>query len=194
MKRPRSIREEMRKNAIQARERLSAGEVEAFSARIVAHLLHHFPQAPGASIAFCWPVRNEPDIRAAIHAWREAGASAALPVVLAPGKPLVFRRWTPQTALLPDRHGIPCPADTPEVVPDVLIIPLNAFDAAGYRLGYGGGFFDRTLAVLEPRPLVIGAGFELGRVADIHPEAHDQPLDWLFTEKGGSRVGRGLVL
>mgnify|MGYP001407156688 CR=1 FL=1 len=125
--------------------------------------------------------------REALAAWRAAGAVAALPVVNAPDQPLAFRPWFPETPLYFDRYGIPTPAEGPWVVPDVLILPLNAFDAQGYRLGYGGGFFDRTLAHLRPRPLAIGVGFEINRVASIAPEAHDQRLDWIFTEAGGMR-------
>ena len=68
--------------------------------------------------------------------------------------------------------------------PELILLPLNGFDAAGYRLGYGGGFFDRTLAALSPRPLAVGVGFEINRLESIHPETHDQRLDWLVTEAG----------
>ncbi len=83
-----------------------------------------------------------------------------------------------------DRYGIPTPAAGDFLQPQALLIPLVAFDAAGYRLGYGGGFFDRTLASLHPRPLAIGVGFELNRVETIHPEAHDARLDAIVTEAG----------
>ena len=68
-------------------------------------------------------------------------------------------------------------------------MPLNGFDADGYRLGYGGGFFDRTLAALTPRPLAIGVGFECNRLPSIRPQPHDQRLDWLVTEAGAFRPG-----
>jgi 5,10-methenyltetrahydrofolate synthetase len=180
-------RQTLRQRMIALRRALPAERIAGWSADIVAHLCACFPRPPGACIAFCWPVHNEPDIRAALAAWRAAGAVAALPVVNAPDQPLAFRPWFPETPLYFDRYGIPTPAEGPWVVPDVLILPLNAFDAQGYRLGYGGGFFDRTLAHLRPRPLAIGVGFEINRVASIAPEAHDQRLDWIFTEAGGMR-------
>jgi 5,10-methenyltetrahydrofolate synthetase len=180
-------RQALRQAMIARRRALPAERIAADSARIVAHLLARFPRPPGACIAFCWPVHNEPDMRAALAAWRAAGAVAALPVVNAPEQPLAFRPWFPETPLCFDRYGIPTPAEGPWVVPDVLLLPLNAFDPQGYRLGYGGGFFDRTLAHLRPRPLAIGVGFEINRVASIAPEAHDQRLDWIFTEAGGTR-------
>ena len=74
------------------------------------------------------------------------------------------------------------------LVPDLILLPLNGFDAAGYRLGYGGGYFDRTLAALLPRPLAIGVGFEINRLDSIRPESHDQRLDWIVTEAGAFRA------
>ena len=89
---------------------------------------------------------------------------------------------------------IPVPADSPEVVPDVALIALAGFDDAGYRLGYGAGFFDRTLAVIEPRPMTVGVGFELARVPTIYPQWHDIPLDYVVTEVGIRRREAGSVM
>jgi len=111
----------------------------------------------------------------------------ALPVVVAEGQPLAFREWTPETPLAPDRYGIPTPTAGEWLTPDLILLPLNGFDAAGFRLGYGGGYFDRTLAALAPRPLAVGVGFEINRVDSIRPEAHDQRLDWIVTENGAFR-------
>jgi 5,10-methenyltetrahydrofolate synthetase len=90
--------------------------------------------------------------------------------------------------LAPDRYGIPTPLAGDFVQPDLILLPLNGFDTAGYRLGYGGGYFDRTLAVLSPRPLAVGVGFEINRVGSIRPESHDQRLDWIITEAGSFRI------
>ncbi|MDR3324316.1 MAG: 5-formyltetrahydrofolate cyclo-ligase [Zoogloeaceae bacterium] len=185
-----TARQILRQRMARARTRLTPEQGAALSARLVTHLLAHFPAPPGRCIAFCWPIKNEPDIRAALEHWRAQGAVAALPVVTAAGQPLAFRAWTPATPLAPDRYGIPTPTAGDWLCPDALLIPLNAFDAQGYRLGYGGGFFDRTLAVWTPRPLTLGVGFELNRLASIEPEAHDLPLDWIFTEAGGERARR----
>jgi 5,10-methenyltetrahydrofolate synthetase len=181
-------RKQLRGALLAARRALSDEQVAAWSARLVGHLLRVFPQAPGARIAFYWPIQNEPDIRALAAIWRAQGAQTLLPVVVAPRAPLAFYPWTEKTPLAPDRYGIPTPMTGPEIIPDVIIMALNAFDAAGHRIGYGGGFFDRTLAALQPRPLALGVGFELGRVESIHPEAHDQTVDWVFTEAGGANV------
>jgi 5,10-methenyltetrahydrofolate synthetase len=87
-----------------------------------------------------------------------------------------------------DRYGIPIPQDDAELIPDIVLLPLLAFDAQGFRLGYGGGYFDRTLATMVPRPLAIGVGFELGQVPDIRPQAHDIGLDAVVTEAGVLRL------
>ena len=112
---------------------------------------------------------------------------AALPVVIAEHEALRFREWTPETPLAADRYGIPTPSAGDWLIPDLILLPLNGFDAAGYRLGYGGGYFDRTLAALSPRPLAVGVGFEINRVASIRPQPHDQRLDWIVTENGAFR-------
>lgn len=85
--------------------------------------------------------------------------------------------------MVADRYGIPAPQGTPQLQPDLLLVPVNGFDARGYRIGYGGGYFDRTLAGAD-RPVTVGIGFELARLDDVQPEAHDLPLDWIVTEAG----------
>lgn len=180
----------LRRDMLMRRDALPAAEHAALSACIVAHLLALTaadgaqPLAAGGCVGICWPVRNEPDVRAAGAVWRGLGIVTALPVVVAADAPLAFRSWSDATPLAPDRYGIPTPQSGAWVTPAVLILPLNAFDAAGYRLGYGGGFFDRTLASLTPRPLAIGVGFECNRVTSIRPQEHDQKLDWIVSEDG----------
>ena len=175
----------LRREMVARRAALSVAEHDALSARIVAHALAALP-APVVA-AFCWPIKHEPDVRALLAAWARAGVRTALPVVVAEGQPLAFREWTPETPLAPDRYGIPTPTTGEWLTPDLILLPLNGFDAAGYRLGYGGGYFDRTLAALAPRPLAVGVGFEINRVDSIRPEAHDQRLDWIVTENGAFR-------
>ena len=177
-------RSTLRQQVLAARRALTPDQVARLSTAICGHLQHHFAAPPGHSIAFYWPISNEADLRPVINAWRGRGVDISLPVVHRKAAPLSFRRWTPETPMVPDAHGIPTPADGVEVSPDVLVIPVNAFDAAGFRLGYGGGYYDRTLAVASPRPLVIGIGFELARVDSIAPQAHDVPMDWVVTENG----------
>lgn len=173
---------QLRRDMAARRLALGTDEHAARSARIADYLLSGF-EVPEV-FAFCWPIRNEPDVRAIVTAWCERGARAALPVVQAVDQPLLFREWTPAAHLEPDRYGIPTPKDGEWLSPECILIPVNGFDPAGYRLGYGGGYFDRTLAALPRRPLTIGVGFELNRLPSIHPEAHDQRVDWIVTEAG----------
>lgn len=180
-------RRALRRQQLERRLALSSGECERLSAAICGHLQNGFPQLAGMRVGFCWPVKNEADLRPLMQAWSEAGTAgfvALLPVVVAAGAALAFRAWTPEARLEEDRYGIPAPADGEFLVPQALLIPVNAFDAAGYRIGYGGGFFDRTLAALQPRPLSIGVGFELSRVDSILPQAHDIRLDAMVSEAG----------
>jgi 5,10-methenyltetrahydrofolate synthetase len=155
------------------------------------HLERAFPGLAGARLAFCWPIRNEYDARHLVRRLRERGAVTGLPVVVARDAPLVFRLWRPGVALARGALGIPYPADSPEFVPQAVLLPVNGWDAAGYRLGYGGGFFDRTLAAMDPRPLVIGVGYESARIETIRPQSWDMPLDYLVTERGVYRRDAG---
>ena len=173
------------------RDALSPEQHRSLSAALARHLMAALPTDRLAVVGHCWPIRNEPDLSLALDHWRALGCRTVLPVVVAPGQPLVFRAWCPGEPLCPDRYGIPTPVAGPPVLPTLLLLPLNAFDGAGYRLGYGGGFFDRTLATLAPRPLAVGVGFEINRVDSIRPQAHDQRLDWIASEAGAWRIDSG---
>ena len=175
----------MRREMAARRESMAAAEHALLSARIVAHAGAALPR-PGVA-AFCWPIRHEPDVRKLLETWMAAGVRAALPVVVAENAALRFREWAPDSELARDRYGIPTPTAGDWLLPDLILLPLNGFDAAGYRLGYGGGYFDRTLAALTPRPLAVGVGFAINRLESIRPEAHDQRLDWIVTENGAFR-------
>lgn len=132
-----------------------------------------------------WPIKGEPDLRPLMAEWHAQGLVIALPVVERRRAPLVFRRWTPGMALVRGDWNIPVPPpDAPRLVPDIALAPLVGWDGCGYRLGYGGGYFDRTLAALDPRPLTIGVGVQAGRLASIHPQPHDIGLDMIVTEAG----------
>jgi 5-formyltetrahydrofolate cyclo-ligase len=181
------FRAALRRQLVERRLALSDEQCATLSARICEILRTHFAPLAAQRVAFCWPVKNEPDLRPLIAAWQAAAApgfAALLPVVVAPGAPLAFRVWTPDCTMVDDRYGIPTVAAGEFVAPQALLLPVNGFDAAGYRIGYGGGFFDRTLATLSPAPLTIGVGFELARVDSIRPEPHDIRLDAIVSEAG----------
>lgn len=187
-------RSALRKELIARREAASATERERWSAQIAAYIDRLVPDARGRVVGFCWPYKSEHDARPIVLPMLAQGARAALPVVVAPRTPLVFREWSPGCAMEDGAHGIPVPADSaPQATPDLVLLPMNGFDREGYRLGYGSGFFDRTLASLERRPVVIGICFEHGRVDTIRPQPHDIPMDYVVTEAGAWKRGdRGL--
>lgn len=131
----------------------------------------------GRTVAAYWPIRGELDLRPWLTRLREAGGRLALPVVVAKGRPLVFRAWEPGARMTRGLWNIPVPADAAEVVPDLVIAPLLGVDDACYRLGNGGGYYDMTLAALTPRPRVIGVGHDFCPVQTIFPQHWDVPMD-----------------
>ncbi|AOF82832.1 5-formyltetrahydrofolate cyclo-ligase [Methyloversatilis sp. RAC08] len=173
-----------RQRLIAAREGLSAEQRAARNGVITALLEHGFPVLRRLIIGFCWPYRGEFDARFVIRTLRSAGARAALPDVVARATPLVFREWWPGVAMTKRVFDLPVPDGTAIVQPQALLIPLVGFDACGYRLGYGGGYFDRTLAAQATQPLRIGVGFESSRMPTIHPQPHDVAMDFIVTEAG----------
>jgi len=180
-----------RQRLIGEREALDQHAVDARRRAIDAHLERSFPGLRSTVLAFCWPIRNEYDARHLVRRLREAGTTTALPVVLAPKSPLVFREWHPGVALAEGPLGIAYPVDSRSLEPRAVLLPMNGWDAQGYRLGYGGGFFDRTLAALQNKPLVIGVAYEMARIPTIHPQAWDMPADYVVTERGVYRRDAG---
>jgi 5-formyltetrahydrofolate cyclo-ligase len=160
-----------------------AGQAEA-----TRHLSAALAPHAGAVLAGFLPIRSEIDPRPAMAA--HAGP-VCVPVMLGPGRPLMFRAWTPDAPLVPGGFGTMVPAAGAFLVPRVLIVPLLAFDRAGYRLGYGGGFYDRTLAALRARGPVtaIGFAFAAQEVPAVPHEPTDAPLDLIVTEAGPISVG-----
>ncbi len=168
------------------RERQALGEdlLAEWRVRIDSHIQRAFPDLVHGIVAFCWPYKNEYDARHLVAALRRRGATTALPVVVAPKAPLIFREWHPGVKLAEGPLGIPYPEASPEVRPDHVLLPMLGWDAQGYRLGYGGGFFDRTLAVSEKRPRVIGVSYEPAYLQTIYPQPYDIPADFVVTERG----------
>lgn len=183
---PASLRKIQREACLAAREAVPPARRAAWTRRIETQLEKLLEQLAPQCLGFCWPHRGEPDLTAWVGRWLAAhpGRTATIPVVTEKATPMAFRLWAPGAPMTHDRHGIPIPAGAAVARPQVLLIPVNAFDDKGYRLGYGGGYFDRTLETLAPMPIKIGVGFELSRVATTHPQPHDHPMDWIVTEAG----------
>jgi 5,10-methenyltetrahydrofolate synthetase len=175
---------DQRKALLARRVAVSDDDRNAWNAAIAQNLIEGFPQLAGLCIGLYWPYQGEFDPRHAVHHFCSRGAKAALPEVVRKAEPLRFRAWWPGVAMGKGVYDIPVPLDTEVVVPQALIMPPVGFDAAGFRLGYGGGFYDRTLASLSLRPLTIGVAYELSRLSTIHPQDFDLAMDYVVTERG----------
>lgn len=171
-----------RERRIAARLAIPADE----RAKMAAHIAEEMDAVIGDPrdrvVSLYWPFRGEPDLRPWMAKITERGATAALPVVVEKGRPLVFRAYKPGDRLEKGVWNIPIPAEGTEIVPDIVVAPVVGFDPRNYRLGYGGGFFDRTLATLANKPLVIGVGYSAQAIPTIHPQPHDIPMDRIVTE------------
>jgi 5,10-methenyltetrahydrofolate synthetase len=147
---------------------------------------------PDTIIGAYWPIKGEFDPLPALHRWKEDGElldqpqrrRIGLPVVDRETKTLQFHVWYPGCPMEEDAYNIPKPKDTEVVVPTRLIVPCVGYGPGGFRLGYGGGFYDRTLAAIQPKPFTLGLGFAQGFLPDLEPEPHDVPLDAVLNENG----------
>lgn len=164
------------------------GAMQAAAARAIAERLDALVGSAPRRLAAYWPYESEPDLRAWMRARHDAGWTLLLPVIAAAASPLVFRVWTPASAMTADRYGIAIPAEGALLDPEIVLVPTLGFSEDGHRLGYGGGYYDRTLAALRPKPMAIGVAYEAGRLADFAPDAHDVQLDAVVTERATIRV------
>ena len=174
---------------ITARAAVAPAQRKTWGERITALLEMGFAVPSGAVIGFCWPYKGEFDARFVVRHWCQQGVTAALPEVVEKARPLRFRKWWPGAPMRQGVYDIPVPDGTEVLLPDVMVVPMNGFDEQGYRLGYGGGYFDRTLAALQRCVLTIGVSFEALRLPTIHPQSHDIPMDFVVSEAGIYRAG-----
>lgn len=147
------------------------------ASRVVAWCSEHRPTCLGVYVA----IRGEPDLMEAYRQIAAMGTRLVLPVVRGAEAPLAFIAWSPGDPLAKDSFGVPIPVAGEELQPDALLVPCVGFDARGYRLGYGGGFYDRTLA-LTPRPVAIGIAYASMR-ADFDVAPYDMPMDLVITDE-----------
>jgi len=150
--------------------------------RLAGHVLRHAPPPAGAVVAGFWPLPGEIDIRPLLHALVQRGHAVLLPFTPPRGQPLVFRRWRPGDAMAAGRFGTPTPIGE-MMVPDMLLVPLLAFDRRGHRLGYGAGYYDRTLATL-PRAGTLGCAFAAQELDSVPAGPQDVRLAAIATERG----------
>lgn len=143
-------------------------------------------------VALYWPIRDELDCRPVLTRLMDAGQPVCLPVVIGDGLPLELRRWQEGVPLYPSGFGtLAPPEDAPLAIPDVIVVPLLGFDRTGTRLGYGGGFYDRTLEILPRAPRLIGFAFAAQELEQVPRDRHDVPLDAVITENGYRAFKRG---
>jgi 5-formyltetrahydrofolate cyclo-ligase len=160
---------------------LRRGFDPAAGAALAGIALRDMPLPAGAVVAGVWPLPGELDLRPLLVALHGRGHPIVLPQTPRRGNPLIFRRWSPGDAMIPERFGTQRP-DGPEAAPDVILVPLLAFDGRGNRLGYGGGYYDCTLAALPDRE-AIGFAYAAQEVAEVPTEPHDRPLRRILTEE-----------
>lgn len=193
-----TLEEEKQALRVRARKmRLVADQKEGpiAAATAAAHLLSRLEDVgirSGSAVAGYWPIATEIDDRPLLARLHEHGCVCALPVVVAKGAPLAFRRWAPLDEVEPGDHGTWQPlAFAEEVTPALVIVPLLAFDKAGWRLGQGVGYYDRTLARLraDGRVVAVGMAYAAQRFRAVPHGPLDQPLDWLLTEQSLARAG-----
>lgn len=171
------------------RSGLTVSQRVAWGQALATHLQALFASWPGGVagrvVSGYWPIMGEADLRGLFAILQARGTDIALPVVEIRSAPLAFRQWQPGQRMLRGHWDIPVPPpEAKTLIPDISLAPLLGWDSAGFRLGYGGGYFDRTLAALCPRPLVIGIGLQAAGLASIRPLPHDVAMDAILTEAG----------
>lgn len=177
-------RKKERERLIAARLAVPAETRAARSEAIAAGVLAEIGAPEGRIVSAYWPFRGEPDFRPLLAEIVARGGRTALPVVVEKGRPLEFHLWQAGEELGRGVWNIPVPAAHRPCLPDIVIAPVVGYDPACYRLGYGGGFFDRTLAAMAKKPRVIGIGYSAARLSTIYPQMHDIPMDLIVTEAG----------
>ena len=179
------------KHGVRAQARLQRDKAHrhagAGAAMLIAdNFLLSLPWRQARFIAGYLPIQDEADVAPLLRQLADQGKDLLLPAVLGPSLPLEFRRWHPDDPLEPGPFNTLQPSGVAERgVPDLLLVPMLAFDRSGGRLGYGGGYYDRTLTALRQNGPVtaVGIAYAAQEMADLPREAHDQPLDWVVTEK-----------
>ncbi len=188
-----SLQEEKKalRKALRTRRASAAAQTGLAGERLSGALSATLSLSETAMVAGYLPIGDEIDVLPALAAWRASGHGIAMPVVVGRGQPLQFRQWRPGDALADGPLGTKHPCEkAPVAVPDVLIVPLLGYDRRGYRLGYGGGYYDRTIAALRSGRtiLAVGVGFAAQEVAEIPRGPQDEAMDWIVTPEEAIRT------
>jgi 5-formyltetrahydrofolate cyclo-ligase len=180
----RAWRKAQRQRLLSERAALPAAERERLAARIREHVIALLGEEWPATLGLYWPINAELDMVPIARLQLARGGRVGLPVVVEKAAPVEFWNWRQGLRLVRGAWDIPVPKVREVVVPDLCIVPLVGFDRARYRLGYGGGYYDRTLAAASPRPRTIAIGLSSARLDTIHPQPHDIRMDVVVTEHG----------
>ncbi|UCH75001.1 MAG: 5-formyltetrahydrofolate cyclo-ligase [Rhodospirillales bacterium] len=187
-------KEALRRESAARRARAAAADDGSAAGDLAARFFVSVTVPAGAPVSGYWPIRSEIDVMPLLRALAARGHHIALPVVEAAGRELVFRRWCEGAATVAGPYGIREPVSTaPVLSPRVVLVPLLAFDRAGWRLGYGGGFYDRSLAALRRSGpvLAVGVAWASQEVPAVPRDDRDQRLDWVVTEREACPMSRG---
>jgi 5-formyltetrahydrofolate cyclo-ligase len=176
-------RKSTRETLIPLRQNMEREERARRSISLFAQLRAALDPVRTPVVGIYWPFRGEIDVRPIAREHIERGGIAALPVVVKKNAPVEFWQWDPEVPIGKGLFNLPAPAGRKRVTPDVLIVPLLGFDCAGYRLGYGSGYYDRTLAAAKPRPHTIGIAFANVQLDTIYPQPHDIPMSRIVTDR-----------
>ncbi len=179
----RQWRKARREEIITRRAARDAAERQRLSGPVVQYLFDHIDVSKYPVIGIYWPIRGEIDLRELARRHVAAGGIVGLPVVVQKAAPVEFWRWQQGVALKKGLWNIPVPPERNVVAPHLLVVPLVGFDRQRYRLGYGGGFYDRTLAAAQPRPRTIGVALADAELPTIYPQTHDIPMDVIVTNE-----------
>lgn len=172
----------LRRNLLQLRRETAADLRSKWDLAIMAKVLQVISTSQPRCLGVYWPIQAEPDLLGCYQHLHENGIALALPLVVSKNQALRFVPWAPGASMEKDDYGIPIPQDrTNTVFPDTMLIPCVGFNAQGYRLGYGGGFYDRTLAE-RPDVKAIGIAYQQAQI-DFEPASYDMPLQMVLTEE-----------
>ena len=180
------LKKRLRREALERRAALPHDLRGLFSRRLVEQGLALAERFEASIVSAFYPIRNEPDTLALLEALAFEGVSTALPVIVSRTAPLQFRRWRPGEPTIPGDMNIPEPPASAETVePDLLFVPLAAFDRRGHRIGFGAGYYDRTLSLLRAKKRVcaVGVAYATSEVETAPDEPHDERLDFILTEQ-----------
>lgn len=175
-------RQRQRERLVASRQAISPALRESWQQHVISQLLNYLSELHPGTVGFYLPIHGELDCRPLVTTLIQQGWQAAVPVMQQGVKTLTFCQWTPQTEMIAGIWQIPVPKHQVVLRPDILLIPLVGYDHDGYRLGYGGGYYDRTLAQYSVKPLTIGVGLNQGHIDTIYPHQFDIPMDLIVTE------------